>query len=46
VLAKCHEKRNLAEYEGHLEIDSQLLVDLIKAGVLLLEKASALETIE
>lgn len=42
VLAKCHERRNLAEYEGHLEIDDQLLVDLIKAGVLLLEKASAL----
>ncbi len=45
VLAKCHEKRNLAEYEGHLEIDNQLLVDLIKAAVLLLEKASALGTI-
>lgn len=42
VLAKCHEKRNLAEYEGHLEIDNQLIVDLIKAGVLLLEKVSAL----
>ena len=42
VLAKCHEKRNLAEYEGHLEIDNQLLVDLIKAGALLLEKVSAL----
>src|SRR4030067_3399416 len=42
VLAKCHEKRNLAEYEGHLEIDNQLLVDLIKGGALLLEKASAL----
>ena len=42
VLAKCHEKRNLAEYEGHLEIDNQLLVDLLKAGSLLLEKASVL----
>lgn len=45
VLSKCHERRNLAEYEGHLEIDDQLLVDLIKAGVLLLEKASALGVI-
>ncbi|MGA7748597.1 MAG: hypothetical protein WCA63_00455 [Gallionella sp.] len=45
VLAKCHEKRNLAEYEGHLEIDNQLLVDLIKAGMLLLEKVSALGAI-
>ena len=42
VLAKCHQMRNLAEYEGHLEIDDQLLVDLIKAGSLLLEKVSAL----
>ncbi|MBI5436679.1 MAG: hypothetical protein HY937_06205 [Nitrosomonadales bacterium] len=45
VLAKCHEKRNLAEYEGHLEIDNQLLVDLLKAGALLLEKASVLDVI-
>lgn len=45
VLAQCHQKRNLAEYEGHLEIDDQLLVDLIKAGTLLLEKVSALGTI-
>lgn len=45
VLAKCHDRRNLAEYEGHLEIDNQLLVDLLKAGALLLEKASALGVI-
>lgn len=45
VLAKCHEKRNLAEYEGHLEIDNQLLLDLIKAGLLLLERVAALENI-
>ncbi len=32
VLAKCHEKRNLAEYEGFLEIDERLLVDLIAAA--------------
>ena len=44
-LARCHEKRNLAEYEGHLEIDNQLLVDLIKAVVLLLEKISALRKV-
>ncbi|HVK55382.1 MAG TPA: hypothetical protein VM532_10180 [Burkholderiales bacterium] len=29
VLMKAHEKRNLAEYEGHLEIDIQFLNDLI-----------------
>jgi len=29
VLAKCHDRRNLAEYEGHFEVDEQLLNDLI-----------------
>lgn len=29
VLTKCHDRRNVAEYEGHLEIDEQLLKDLI-----------------
>lgn len=35
VLAKAHERRNLAEYEGHLERDDQLLAELIAAAVLL-----------
>ncbi|GAB3382646.1 hypothetical protein NCG89_12550 [Spongiibacter taiwanensis] len=29
VLDKCHNARNLAEYEGHLEISTQLLRELI-----------------
>jgi hypothetical protein len=29
VLAKAHERRNLAEYEGYLEHDDQLLAELI-----------------
>ena len=29
VLDKCHNARNLAEYEGHLEINPQLLKELI-----------------
>lgn len=29
MLAKCHQRRNLAEYEGHLEVDEQLLTDLM-----------------
>lgn len=29
VLDKCHKQRNLAEYEGHLEITPQLLYELI-----------------
>jgi hypothetical protein len=32
VLAKCHERRNAAEYEGSLEIDDRLLADLIAAA--------------
>lgn len=30
VLDKCHNVRNLAEYEGHLEISSQLLKELVE----------------
>src|SRR2546428_9411630 len=32
VLAKCHETRNRAEYEGSFEIDERLVVDLIDAA--------------
>ena len=32
ILSKAHEMRNLAEYEGHLEISAQFLVDLIAAA--------------
>lgn len=30
VLALCHDRRNLAEYEGTLEVDEQLLIDLLQ----------------
>jgi hypothetical protein len=42
ILALCHERRNLAEYEGHLEIDEQLIKELIQVADLLLAKVSAL----
>ena len=29
VLSKCHDARNLGEYEGMLEVDSRLVTDLI-----------------
>jgi hypothetical protein len=32
VLAKAHERRNLAEYEGHLDRDEQLLKELVTAA--------------
>ena len=31
VLSKAHEQRNLAEYEGHVEVDDRLLRDVIAA---------------
>lgn len=31
VLAKAHDLRNLAEYEGHIEVDERLVRDLISA---------------
>lgn len=42
VLALCHNKRNLAEYEGYFEIDTRLLKDLIIATEKLLEKVTQL----
>ena len=32
VLAKAHEMRNVAEYEGHLDADAQMLRNLIEAA--------------
>jgi hypothetical protein len=31
VLAKCHEVRNKAEYEGLLDLDERLVTDLLTA---------------
>jgi hypothetical protein len=42
VLALCHDRRNLAEYEGYLEIDGQLVADLLKATDALLAKVETL----
>lgn len=42
VLAKAHERRNLAEYEGHLEHDEPLLSGLIAAATRL---RTAVETL-
>ncbi len=32
VLSKCHDMRNLAEYEGHVDIDPRLLTELVKVA--------------
>jgi hypothetical protein len=42
VLAKCHDRRNLAEYEGHFEVDEQLLTDLIECTARLEAAVAAL----
>lgn len=42
VLALCHDRRNVAEYEGHLEVEDRLVSDLIRVAELALGKVSAL----
>ena len=42
VLSKSHECRNLAEYEGHSEIDERLLHDLIMATQALFDRVNDL----
>jgi hypothetical protein len=37
ILAKAHERRNLAEYEGHLEQDERLLAEIITIATELCE---------
>lgn len=46
VLALCHDRRNLAEYEGYLEVDEQLVADLLKATDTLLSKIETLEPLK
>lgn len=42
VLTLCHDRRNLAEYEGHIEIDEQLVNDLLQAADGLVKKIEVL----
>ena len=42
VLDKCHKQRNLAEYEGEMEVDSQLLKELVQITNELLALVEAL----
>lgn len=46
VLDKCHKQRNLAEYEGHLEITPQLLQELIKITEDLLASVDAMGAVK
>ena len=42
VLALCHERRNVAEYEGHLDVEDRLVTDLIEVAKVVLKKVTAL----
>jgi hypothetical protein len=46
VLSKCHDVRNLGEYEGDLNIDDRLVTDLIAACQTVAAKVKALKSIE
>lgn len=45
VLAQCHQQRNVAEYEGYLEVSDQLLTELINTAILLQTKVEALPSV-
>ena len=45
VLAKCHEVRNLGEYEGVLEVDERIVEDLIAACDKVAERVDTLPPI-
>lgn len=42
IFAKAHEKRNLAEYEGFVDVEERLIEDLIEATKTLLAKIDAM----
>jgi hypothetical protein len=46
VLAKCHEIRNLGEYEGDLDIDDRIVADLIDACKAVVAKLDALPSLQ
>ncbi|NOR43622.1 MAG: hypothetical protein GQ572_09830 [Gammaproteobacteria bacterium] len=43
IFSACHDKRNLAEYEGHYETDEQLLTELITNTEILLKYINRIE---
>lgn len=46
VLDQCHRRRNLAEYEGHLDIDEKLLAELIALSEELMQRVRSLGPIK
>ncbi len=43
LLSKCHDIRNLGEYEGDLNVDERITADLVAACLKVAEKLAALE---
>lgn len=43
IFGLCHDRRNLAEYEGHLEVDEQLQAEFLKLSQELLAIVSGLK---
>ena len=46
VLDKCHKQRNLAEYEGLLDVTPQLIDELVSLTGELLERVAALGSLK
>ncbi|HEC13677.1 MAG TPA: hypothetical protein ENI80_10625 [Acidiferrobacteraceae bacterium] len=46
VLAKCHDVRNLGEYEGDLNVDERLVADLITASQAVADALDGLPPLE
>jgi hypothetical protein len=42
VLSKCHEIRNLGEYEGDMNVDERIVADLIAASQVVSDKVNAM----
>lgn len=46
VLSKCHDIRNLGEYEGDLSVDERIVADLVAACQKVADKVAALPPIQ
>ena len=46
LLAKCHNIRNLGEYEGDLNVDDRIVTDLLATCQIVAEKVDALSPIK
>ena len=43
VLDKCHHMRNVAEYEGALDVDERIVIDLVAACELVMTRLTSLQ---